>query len=240
MKLVPLMAFLVVLSGWALEIEMRPEKKIEVTNSDVEAIKEYTRKRYRFIMNEDGARKVVRENRILANEYVRQGLLSKKERDLIRIEVEKKLADAMVSKIQRRIRISDEVAKSYYKDHLDEFKKPDEIKIVRYRFKRFDDAVEFYKGSKKGVGEKKDLGWKRIDSLKPAYRSFIEKGKEGYYLPPIIVGKNVYDVLYIEKYKNNDSKHIPYEEVKEKIKDLLYKKTFDRERAKILERYDEM
>ncbi len=236
MKIIGLLSVLLI-SSYAVNIQLLPDKNPQITQQDVEALKAYVKEKYHFIMNESGAKRIAKDNRILANEFLKKGLLSPFERNLIRVELEKRLADKMVKNIQKNIKISDDVIRSYYEDHIDEFKEPDKIKIVSHTFDSYEKAIDFYKGNKGNPGKKKDLGIKEVDSLKAPYRGFIEKGKENYCIPPIVLGKKKYNVLCVEKYIDNSSKHIPYPKVKKRIKNILYKKTFSKERAKILEQY---
>ncbi|BCD63186.1 hypothetical protein NitYY0826_P27 (plasmid) [Nitratiruptor sp. YY08-26] len=238
MKRYFLAILLIATFSYGLQLSISPDKNVSVTKSDIDALKFYTKEKFHFIMNEDGAKKIAKENRILANAYLKEGLLTPFKKRVILIQVEKELADQYVKRLQKSIHLSEKVLKSYYYDHLKQFKKSDEVQLVQYRFKTFEDALTFYRNPKKGLKyTKKNVGWKELNRIVNPYRAIISSTKVGGYTPPFVVGKNTYDIFYVKNKKINKDSYIPFEKVKKNIAEILYKKTFDRAREKVLEKY---
>jgi hypothetical protein len=232
---------------YAIEIQIKPDDKITVSTGDVNALKSYLKKKYRFHISEKGAKKVVKENRILANEYLRQGLFRNDEKKRLQIEIETRFADEFVEHLQRKIKISPEVVKSYYYDHLDEYKESDEVGLERFRFKNFQDAMKFYEEASSQPDERERIlskyngkkiykGEVKKERLRESISSFITKDAVGTFLPPMIGRADAVDVYYVYSYRPAKG-HKPFEKVKKEIEDLLYKKTFAKEREKILSKY---
>ncbi|SMC10164.1 peptidyl-prolyl cis-trans isomerase [Nitratiruptor tergarcus] len=235
-------------SLFAIEVDIKPDTPpIRVSKGDIFTLKNYLFKKFRFRIKEKGARKVVLENRILANEYLKQGLLTPREKNRIKIELEIKLADNFVTHLQKSIKISPEILKSYYYDHIKEYKKSDKVQIERIRFKSYQDALEFYKKVNQYPKDKDILltqfkgkviyqGTVEKERLKTNIASFLQKGKEHYAIPPIVVRSDIIDVYYIEKYIPSQG-YKPFEEVKEEIENKLHKQLFAKKRKEILEKY---
>jgi len=248
MKNFALLFFVATLS-FALQVDIHPDNKITVTNQDKDALKSFLAKFYRFHIRDQGALNLVKGNRVLANEYVKSHQLSKADKTYITIQIEQYLADKFVQDFQRRNTISDKVALSYYLDHKDDFKKSDQVDTVLFVFNDPEKAVDFYtqvKGKDLSYAQNlakeynatiKDIGYKKIDEVKYPTRAFLEKNKKSnYFLPPIILNTSSADVLYVRSYKKGNG-YKPFKEVKEDIIKLLRKKTFLKERDKLLKKY---
>jgi len=231
--------FFLCISSFAVTLHISPDEKVDVTAQDVDAMKQYVKDKFHFIMNENGAKKIVKENRILSNVYLKKGLLTPFEQSVLRIEVEKKLADNLIKKTQKKSILPEKVLKSYYYDHLQDFRKPDEIEVIRYRFGNFADAYKFYQGDKNVSYKKENLGWRYVSSIKRPFNEFIVKNKKNYYTPPFVLGKQDIDVYYIADYKENKENYFPYEKVKSRIERIIYARTFERDRRKYLEKISE-
>ena len=219
-------------------IQITPDSSLKIDQKDIAAMKSFVKKKYHFIMNEKGAKKIVKENRLLSDAYLKHNLLSDFEKRMIRIEIEKKLADNYVSYLQKKKSFPEKVLKSYYYDHIEEFKKPDEVKLILYKFSKYDDALHFLQNPKNVTSySKQNLGWKYIKGIKNPYRQFIKSGKKGYYTPVFVMGKNRYDIFYVEDYRDNKNNYFPYKDVRSQIERIFLNKTFEREREKILRQY---
>jgi len=223
----------------AIDIKVQPDKNIQVLPSDVFAMKNFLKKKYHFIAtNDDGVRKLVKENRILANEYLKAGKLNM---NLLKVELEKRFADAYVRDLQKKIKIPQKVLKSYYYDHLKEFKQSPKVEIVRYSFNTYENAEKFYRQFKNNKqinvsdfnGTEKDIGIVDLDRVREPLKGLAQEYKKGYVSPPYIWSKDRYDVYYIKNFIKR-GKYKKFDEVKEDIKKILYDRTFVKEREKII------
>jgi len=238
-----LLVIFLLLPLFGIDVELREDKNIQVDRNDISHLRELFLKKYNFhITDSRGAKRLVRENRILANRFLKEGLLSQ-ERKSLQLEIEEILAKRYINHLQERIGIDERVIKSYYLDHIEEFRKSPKIHLIRYRFHDLDQAYHFYKESlhtpiekllKKYKPQKEDKGTKEISRLSPTLRSFIGEGKEKYVTPPFVVGKGVVDLFYIDKYFPSQG-YREYQEVKEEIKQRLYKESFSQARQKALQ-----
>lgn len=235
--------------SFAVEINITPDKAINVTQKDITTYKYYVKRKYNYVITDNkGAKKIIKENRILANEFLKKGFLDK-EKEYIKIMIEDYLADRYVQNIQRSIKIPEKVLYSYYLDHKDKFKEGAKVDIVRFSFKIYEDAVDFYNKAKRLHNEEaikklatqykaqvKNYGWRDVNMLKKTFASFIKKDTKGYLVPPFILSKNVINVYYIRDYKKGEG-YYPFKKVKEKIRNILYNKTFGHKREEILKQY---
>ncbi len=234
--------------SFAIEVDLKPDTNSSIGYRDAQILKNYLYRTYRYRITDKGAYTIVKENRMLANAYLKRGLLSKKDREYLKIIAEKYLAESFIKNIQRQQKLSDKVLLSYYLDNRDEFKNEDKIHFILLKFPSFDRVVEFYRTAKqdKNIIEKakneynvtvKDLGWKEFSALKPVAKSFIKKDKKDYFLPPFVFAPKKIDVLYVADYKKGKG-YKSFNEVKEEIKQILYKKAFVKERNKILQQLE--
>ena len=241
----------VVVPLFAIEVEVRPDKDTNITISITEknALKDFVKSTMNFVLRDEAAYRLAKENRALANEYLKQKKLSSY--DLARIveETEMYLATQLVKSIQRKINLSDKVLFSYYMDNKDRFKKSDEADIVLIFFNKYDDAAKFYENvknrdfsyanqlAKEYNATIKDYGFKKVAELKsPTKEYLLQYKKAGVFLPPVVLSPNSVSVLYVKEYKVGKG-YKDFEDVKEDIRKFLYNKTFLRERNKILKKY---
>ena len=231
----------------AIEINIQPDKKIDISNADINALKRYLLRKFHFHISPEGAKKIVKENRVLANEYLKKGLLTPTEKERLKIELETRFADEFVEHMQRTIKIPEETLKSYYYDHIKDFKNSDQANLVRYRFKDYKNALAFYEAAKKNEdtidrllkkygGKEMFKGEIHVEKLREPLRSFVKNSAPKSFIPPIALRADAVDVYLIRSYKKNP-KYKPFKEVKDKIEDILYKQTFKKERDKIIEKY---
>jgi len=231
--------------SFAIEVSLMEDTNITVDKDDIQGIRNLFVQKYNFhITDTKGAKRIVRENRLLANQFLKEGLFKKKKKEII-LEIEDMLAKRYIKHLQNKTKISDKIAKSYYLDNIQKYKKLSKVTMVRYRFDNFDDAYGFYKESnttsidalKKKYKPNDQLTIeKEVDKLPKFIQGFVESDKESYALPPFVVSKGKIDVFYVQKYHPSDGGYIPFEEVKDRIKRELHKQTFSKERKKILEK----
>jgi len=236
--------FFITVFMYGIEIEIRPDKKIKVQSGDISAMKHYLKKRYRFVVEDKGARQLVEENRILANEYLKSPYFKSFDRNFFKIKTERELADKFVELLQREIKIPQEAVKSYYYDHLDEFKEPPKAYLVRYSFPTYEEALRFYQDKKKNPnisikeykGIKRDIGFASIPRFKEPLKSLVEKHGAGYLTPPFIWAPDRYDVYYVKEI-DDKPKYKDFEKVRKQIEEKLHKLTFKKRREEILKKY---
>jgi hypothetical protein len=226
------------------EVSIVPDKDSSVSNEDIQHIQYYYKKYFNILLSEKGAKKIVKENRLLANAYLKKYGLSKNVKNLVRIVDEFILADQMVQKIQNNIKIPPKVLHTYYLDNIEKFKNDDLVKLKSFLFESPEEAISFYIESKNkpledivklakrhNVKTIRDYQETTIGSLTPFLKNNLKKGKQNYLLPPQLGSS--YEVFYVIEYKSTNS-YKPFEEVKEKIEKTLHKKRYLEERKRIL------
>ena len=249
MRMFFLMTFLFHLSLFAIQFELKPDNNITIKSNDVEALKSFLLKNLGFHIKEDGAYNITRDNRLLANAYLKKHTLSDYDQSYIKVIIERYLADLYVDLMQKREKIDEKILLSYYYDNKDKFKEDDKVDIVLFIFPNAEDAIQFYvKGKNKTLQELKkiakqfnalvkDVGIKSIVEIRYPTRTFLEKIKKSHYLlPPTIYSPNSADVLYVKEYKRI-SGYKPFSVVRDNILRILRKKTFVKERNILLRQY---
>ncbi len=249
MRIIWILSFLVI-SLFAIEIEIKPTKTLaKVDYREAEIFRDWLRKLYRFHISNDGAYKIIAENRLLANEYIKKYGLKDDDKRMLKLQTERYLAEKFVRLFQNEHIIDDKVALSYYLDHQDQFKKEGRIKPILFIFNDADQAIKFYSLAKGKTEQevmkiakemnatiKKD-DWRDIDTLKSPTLNFVKRfGKKGYMLPPEFITPSSANVLYIEDYQKSQG-YKPFESVKEDIKKYLFLQTFNKFRKKLLAQY---
>jgi len=243
-----LLSLLITCSVFAIDIKISPDTKIVVSNKDKTAIQGFYDKFFKFHLTDDGAYKLVKENRILANEYLKKYGLSNDDKERIKVETELYLANAMVRKIQNNIKLSDKVLYSYYIDNKDKFKDSERVDLSIFYFKNPEKAFQFYWTAKNKKFEDakklakqlskdiviKDYNDVKLNTMKPFFRNMITKYGAGHLMPPIF--DEVTSVSFIRAY-HEATEYKKFNDVKEEIRKILYNKTFLRERNKILSQY---
>jgi|GEM_PF-2268816 len=245
MRVIVLMLAIIVFS-FAIEIDLKPDNNLSVGYEDAQALKDYLYQIYRYRITDQGAYDIVKENRLLANTYLKRNQVSPQDTKYLTIVTEKYLAESFIKKLQKAQNVSDKVLLSYYLDHKDEFKNEDKLYFILLEFPSFNKAMSFYQLAQKKSPQQaiekarteynatiKDLGWKDFSSLKTATKSFIQQGKKEYFLPPFIITSNRIDILYVKDYQEGKG-YKKFDEVKDEIKKILYTKAFIKERNKIL------
>ena len=239
-----------ILSTYAVQIEVSSDTQIKVTPNELSIYKKYIKEKYHYIITDDkGARKLLEENKKLANAFIKSKYFNTSERLYLKIMIEDYLADRYVKKLQQSIKIPKKVVFSYYLDNKEKFKQKDKVYIIGYAFKNYKNAMEFYRQAyqlhddskidilaKRYGGVKKDYGWKDVSSLKKSFSSFIQKGQTHYLIPPFIHDRHHIRVYYIRGYKRGRG-YIPFEKVRKQIEEILYAKTFEKKREEILKHY---
>ena len=243
--------FIMIIPLFGIEVKIFPDKDTNITISILEknALKKFVKSTMNFELLDEGAYKIAKENRALANEYLKQKKLSSYDIARIKTEIEMYLANHFIEDIQKNVKIPEKILMSYYLDNKNKFKKVDEASIVLIFFNNYDNAAKFYENVKnrdypyaKTLANEynatiKEYGFKKITKLKsPAKDYLLQFKKAGIFLPPVVLSPNTVSILYVKKYKIGKG-YQDFEDVKEDIRKFLYNKTFLRERNKILRKY---
>jgi hypothetical protein len=228
----------------ALEITVKPSDSIKVDQVDVDRFQSMLKKR-RMGMSDKSAKKAIKENRILANAYMKEYGLP----DLLKIEMqiilEEKLRNTLIKKEKKKIDISDDILLSYYKDNPEEFYQSEELTFNVYTFKQYDDAHEFYVHNKDAYSQIADyvaehnvsneshtmLKSKLHKELQPLLK---DDNVTNYITPPEYFYKNyvILDVVSIQ-----EAKIAPFETVKKRVRERLLSKITQETKDKLLEKY---
>lgn len=234
---------------FAVQLQITPDKRVEVTRSDASALKSFLKEFFHFYITENGAYDLVKKNRVLANQYLKEYPLREDDISYLKIQIERYLADKYVKQIQKKEQIDEKVLLSYYLDHKNNFKKLPKVDTVLFLFNDPDKAIVFYekvKGKDYAYAQTlakelnatvKHYGWRTIDKLKHPTREFVEKSKKSnYFLPPLVLNPYSAGVLYVKEYKAQEG-YRPFEDVKDEIRELLWKETFVKVRNRLLKEY---
>ena len=222
---------------YSIEVNILPDSKEQVKQEEIAAVGKRL-KSQRMIMETSDIKQMILDNRLLANEYLKSNDIKELIVNL-RLETERALATRYVQAIQNDIKISDEALKSYYVSHELEFKRPADVNFTIVKFHKYDDAMKFYDDYKSKIHDI-DLSeyntstmLKQLAFLNRDISGLLKKGsKQSYLLPPQFFIDH-FSVIYIHNI--NPINIAPFEEVKEKIRSLLFEKIFKDEKRKIIE-----
>jgi len=240
--------------AFAIQITVSPDKDNNVSVSTIErdALKDFVYKTMNFELTDEGAYKVVRDNRILANEFLKQKKLTDFDKARLRVEAELYLSTRFVKDLQKSIKIPEKVLYSYYLDHKDEFKKEGQVDTVAFFFKSPEEAIAFYNQvkskdldfamnlAKKFNNEKvivKEYGTRSLKTIKKPLKKFLEDPSNLHkFLPPFIYEPNFATIFYVRSYQPGKG-YYSFDKVKKKIEKKLYDRTFLKKRQEILKKY---
>ena len=230
----------------AVQLQITQDQKIETSQIDENAIKSYFKDVLGFVISDKGAEKLVKENRILSDEYLRKYSLNDFEYARARVMVEDYLSKLLIDKFQNKINLDDKVLLSYYYDNLEKFKESDKVDIIGYEFDSYDKALDFYYTIKKAhtplsqavqkfSPDIKNYPAQKLSSINYKVKRLIKKNASSYFLPPLFLGEKV-KVLYIKKYYPAEG-YIPFQKVRNKIKKILFDETFLKYRNQLIQQY---
>ena len=234
---------------FAIQIDIHQDRNLSISNEEVQAFRDYVKDMTNFVLNEKGAKKLVKENRVLALEYL-QKPLSSYDRSRIRVMVEDYLAKALVDRFQNKILNTDpKILYSYYLEHIDKYKKSDTIDLVIFVFKDYQKAQEFYEKVKnirdlqkiqKEAKNAHALDVKELENYPVAragkiVKSFLDPKRSDYFLPPIVFSKGNVRVIFVHRY-HVAKDYEPFEKVKEKVKRDLFQEAYLRYREKLVKK----
>jgi hypothetical protein len=227
----------------ALNIQVSESSNHNISSLDIEKTVALWQKRNLRIDDQE-AKKLVLENRVLADAFLKNGNLN----DAIKVEnqivYEEQLADIFVQNELKKID-NIEIPLSYYENNKHEFFVLADIKFKVYAFKAFEEALDCYNKNKNDISlldayatEHNTTVEEHTMSLKQLHPQLqnllIDFETKGYIAPPQKFFTNyiVFEVVDIIK------AHLqPFEEVKASIQTKLKKKIMNQKRDELLEQY---
>ena len=242
--LITIFAFAILLQAVDVQVKIEPYKSNEM---NIEAFKQFLIDKMHFHPdNQKDLDKRLNEDWLLANYFVKKYNSPFEEADVTNM-VNRYLADKAVEKIQRSVKISDDVLRSYYLDHKNKYRMKAIVTFDLYTFKSLQKADAFYRFAKEHNASEvaaytkkeriKTSSYKsRLNMMLPVFRLvMIDLEQSGYYTPPVYYNHD-FDVLYIKNIEKKDE-YVPYRVAKKEIAKKLYKQTFLKKRKEILETF---
>jgi peptidyl-prolyl cis-trans isomerase SurA len=177
----------------------------------------------------------------------------KVQQDLVTIRV-------LGREVRSAVEISDEEMKSYYRQYQERFIQPDQVDLshlslalpdqadeaqkarvqtmmaeLRARILRGEDFADIAREcSRSGISSQGgDLGWFKIDELKPGFARMIQSLEAGQISQAFQLDQ-AFHLLRVNEWKKGQE--IPFEEVKEQIREILYQKEVSEKYQQWLER----
>ncbi|GEM_PF-6672195 len=206
-----------------------------------------TEKHFRAQSRKD-LEKNLRDDWILANSFLENAYTPEEKAKVVNL-VNRYLAKREVQRIQKKIGISDDVLKSYYLDHISDYRLKPIVSMKIFHFKTLEDADTFFRFAKthsyeEAVKKAEAMQTKPIDythplnMMQPIFRlSMRNKTDKEYFTPPQFVGKD-FAVLYVADIKPREG-YVPFEKARKGIGKELWKKTYLRMRRQILDSYQD-
>jgi len=231
----------------AIEVKLKVDEFI-LNENKVVAFKEFLQNTRRFKANSDqDLIKNLEEDWILANAYYKLGLNDIEKEKIINL-VNREMAKKYIYRLQNEAKVSDDIAKSYYLDNIENYKVMPIIDMKIFRFKSLDECDKFYQFTKSHtfvnvLDYVRDnnitvLPYKtRYNSMFPVYRNSIKDYKQiKYFTPPQFIS-GFFTVLYINDIIKSDKKYIPYSMIKQEIMKELNKKLYLQKRKSIIDKF---
>ncbi len=191
--------------------------------------------------------KNLREDWILAEVYV-QNNFNDYEKSKLTNMVNRYLAKEQIKKIQKKIDISEDVVKSYYLDHLDNYKLKPYVEMKIFNFDTLESAHAFYIFTQSHTYDeslqhavKEDIAYVQYNNpfnrMMPEMRHSLRDMKQKNYFTPPQLYKKQYMVTYIENITEREG-YVAFEKTRKYIKKLLWKKTYLKQRSDLLSQYE--
>ncbi|BCD68944.1 peptidyl-prolyl cis-trans isomerase [Nitratiruptor sp. YY09-18] len=225
------------INTFAINIQIKPDTNISVSNQEIqwEIGHAYTTKGIKPTQN--AAKKYIEENRKLANAYLKKFKIPQSLFVKYKLTVEEDLAREYIKKYQEKLNLTDDVLRSYYEYHKEDFLQPKRFKAVMKKFNSFAEAMAFYNQCQKKKEDilhkikKSEIKEYNIAHIHPMVRSFFKDIKKEGCLPPLYIGDK-YAVFVVTKVEPKS--YLPYQKVKEDIRRILLKKSFEKTRRELL------
>jgi len=235
-----ILLFLIGFPACAIELNISPSKDMNVSNDEMEIIKQIVYKKNHIMLTNNAAKKYIIENRKLSDSYLKKYAISKNVLLNHKLTLEEELANEYVKKHESTLNLSEETLKSYYIAHKSEFIKPKNLEFYPIKFQNFDVAMKFFLSHKNNIASIESyIKNKKIEPVKLpitevnfAIRDIFKIAHDQTLLPPVFY-RGSFIVFYVSKIFKKS--YLPYKKAKQKIKEALLKKAFLTQRNKLLE-----
>lgn len=226
----------------AAEIDIATDKTDLITQNDIDAITKLIASRHMRVTSKNAV-KILKENKILANAFLKEKLLTAETKADINVLLNEKLANLMVDNSLEKKPLSDEVLLSYYKDNLVDYYQNKKITFSVYSFDDFNSSLDFYTKYKDKVKSIKNTEANMsqesqtllLRNLHPdLVNLLLDNNTTGYITPPQKFYKK-YIILHVKDFI--DAGIEKFEAVKDDVKKIVQKKIrYDTKKA-LLNKY---
>ena len=247
MKKSILLTFVLVYFASAVDIDVKIEPYVK-NEENIAAFNQYLKTEKHFTADsQKGLDKHLHDDWLLANHFAKD--MSSYEKALLTNMVNRYLARKEIEKIQKSIKLSNDVLKSYYLDNLKDYKLKPLVDLTVFNFKTLEDAHTFYKYSQEHnytqtsefakEQEVKQFEYKYpLNKMMPIFRLSLRDLKQtGYFTPPLFYGKE-FLVIYVKDIKQRDG-YLSFKKVKGHIGTILHKQTYLQKRNELISIYQE-
>lgn len=239
-------SLLLAVSAGAVEIDISPSKSPIASQTEVSVFVSDVKKREHVVLDDDVAKSVVENNRLLADAYLKEVGIKATDLQKFRFGIEKQLAADLVTKYQEKIKTDEDVLKSYYVTHLDEFKIGNEITFKAYTYDAYADALNMYEhfsASNEGLetyakDHNATIQFREhfpVGNLDNALKYLLEEERETPYLTVPTRYREKYILLIVQQHETDVL--LPYEKVKHEIRQKLLREVRNRSRDALIEKY---
>jgi len=254
MKLISTMIFklLVLMSimtqSNAVEAQLK-KSDTSVSKDEIDVMKVHIYEKNRFTANSDkDIKNIIYRNKILSNAFLDK-YYDKDEKTKTSIMLNEYFAKKIVQKIQAEIGISNDVVRSYYLDHVEDYRYLTTAELDIYMFDSLDEAYKFYDFSTKNsvqdalsyLEENKIKSRPYNGALKFMYgsiRNALRNDKEENYFTPPQYRLNKYVTIFVKKMKNKPG-YIELKDVEKNVKKKLWQLTYLKKREEIINEYEQ-
>jgi hypothetical protein len=230
-----------------ITLSYNPQANTSASSEEVAMLKAAYRDR-NVIIEDDAAKKVIAENRYLYQNYLKEGKIPEEVRLNFILEFEKQLAYKAIKDQQEKIDIDDTTLKSYYIANPKEFEKPEQINLSIYQLPSFEAGAKAYEALKENLlhveAYAQDHNFSKHDynvSLDRMDRNLQPLFKDNTKTAPYILPPQYYHGAYrlFVLHSKEPSGHYSFEESKERIKTILYRKAEKRTKLELLKPFKE-
>jgi len=234
------------LSLSAVELNLNKDTNLSVEQTEIDIVQKAYQGKNASI-NLKKLKTYLKDNRILSNMYLdRHNPLTEDEAMVLKHTIENVLAAKVIKEIQEETKISDDVVKSYYIAHQDDYMNEPTYDYTYISFETFEKASTFYLTHKDDI---KTI-FSYVKESNATVQKFVQKSESSVYYtigkeaqktetPFILAPQKLeeYVIMYVQ------AKHkplpIPYEVVKANIKEMLFQKTATEKRNKLMLDYEQ-
>lgn len=231
----------------AITVEIKKDSTVEVKPSEINVMKKIW-KRKGVAIEYDDAKKLILENRLLSNDFIKKYGIDSDYLMRLRLQAEEDLSKLLIKKTLDEHKVDDRVLKSYYIDKYKEFISDKKVHFKAFGFEDFDSAYNFYKKYKNNIENinklniyAKENNITIVDktlsenNINPQISPLFKKSKEPVLLPPVFYGNKFYEIAILERIP---AKKIPFEKAKNIIKEKLFAKRYNEIRNKLLKKHE--